>query len=145
MKTFTRKSATFALAMSLYFGTAAVAQEDDGGATMSPTSFQEQQFDQYEDQLNAILKTRRDEERDFISVLVQNVRAGNIPAKIVQTSFHWVRQKRPNTNFPFIYFEKVLRIQAERMDIDQFVPPFDFGIYQSFDTGQVQTDATTEQ
>jgi hypothetical protein len=103
--------------------------------TFTPENFTDQRFEQYEQQLNAILKTRRDEERKFISDLVLNVRAGKLPSKLIQTSFKWVQKKRPDTNFPFIYFEKVLRIQATKAGIPSTIPEYDFGIYRQFDNG----------
>lgn len=103
--------------------------------TFKPENFTDQRFLQYEQQLNAILKTRRDEERKFVNDIVTKVREGKLPSKLVQTSFKWVQKKRPNTNFPFIYFEMVLRLQAERAGIASAVPPYDFGIYRQFDNG----------
>jgi hypothetical protein len=103
--------------------------------TFSPEDFTDKRFEQYEQQLNAILKTRRDEERKFISDIVLNVREGKLPSKIIQTSFRWVQKKRPDTNFPFIYFERLLRLQVAKAGIEETVPPFDFNIYRTFDTG----------
>jgi hypothetical protein len=103
--------------------------------TFTPENFTDTRFLQYEQQLNAILKTRRDEERKFISDLVKNVREGKLPSKLIQTSFKWVQKKRPKTNFPFIYFEKVLRIQATKAGIPGTIPPYDFSIYRQFNNG----------
>ena len=103
--------------------------------SFTPENFTDQRFLQYEQQLNAILKTRRNEERKFVSDLVANVRAGKLPSKLIQTSFKWVQKKRPETNFPFIYFEKVLRIQATKAGIPSTIPEYDFGIYRQFDNG----------
>lgn len=103
--------------------------------TFSPERFTQQRFDQYEQQLNAVLKTRREEERLFVSQVVARVRTGQIPSRMVQTSFQWVYKKRPRTNFPFIYFERVLRLQADRADLAVQIPPFDFDIYRDIDTG----------
>jgi len=103
--------------------------------TFEPENFTDQRFLQYEQQLNAILKTRREEERQFINQLVTRVREGKLPSKLIQTSFRWVQKKRPQTNFPFIYFEKVLRLQADRAGIVDTIPPYDFEIYRQFDNG----------
>ena len=103
--------------------------------TFTPENFTDSRFLKYEQQLNAILLTRRTEERKFISDIVANVRAGKLPSRLIQTSFKWVQQKRPRANFPFIYFEKVLRLQADKAGIASTVPPFDFGIYREFDSG----------
>lgn len=103
--------------------------------SFAPENFTDQRFLQYEQQLNAILKTRRDEERKFVTDIVAKVREGKLPSKLIQTSFKWVQKKRPNTNFPFIYFEKVLRIQATRAGIPGTIPAYDFDIYRQFDNG----------
>ena len=103
--------------------------------TFEPENFTDKRFLQYEQQLNAILKTRRDEERQFINDIVTRVREGSLPSKLIQTSFRWVQKKRPGTNFPFIYFERVLRLQADRAGIPGTIPPFDFAIYRQFDNG----------
>lgn len=94
-------------------------------------TFTAEQFVEYERQLNAFLKTRRNEEQDFIAGVVRQVRMGNIPSKLVSTSYSWVRTKRPNTNYPFIYFERVLRIQAEAAGLEDEIPAFDLSIYSS--------------
>ncbi|MFK7768001.1 MAG: hypothetical protein AB8B55_12330 [Mariniblastus sp.] len=96
-----------------------------------PENFTKQQLIEYEKQLNAILKTRRDEEKEFVAKVVLQVREGKIPSKLVSTSFQWVREKRPNTSYPFLYFEKVLRLQAKAIKIDNQIPAFDFSIYKS--------------
>ena len=87
------------------------------------------QFVEFERQLNAILKTRRDEEKQFVGLVVNQIRLGLIPSKLVTTSFKWVRNKRPTTKYPFIYFERVLRLQADRLGLVDQIPPFDFSIY----------------
>lgn len=86
-------------------------------------------FEQYEEKLNAILKTRRDEEKAFVAAVVQRIRDGDIPERLVETSFQWVRNKRPNTNYPFVYFERVLRLQAQKLELAQNIPAFDYEIY----------------
>ena len=87
------------------------------------------QFFEFERQLNAMLKTRRDEEKEFIGIVVNQIRLGRIPSKLVSTSFEWVRNKRPTTKYPFVYFERVLRLQASRLGLEGEIPPFDFAIY----------------
>ncbi len=97
----------------------------------STIGFTPAQFAEYEQQLNAILRTSRAEEREYISNLVAQVRIGTLPSKLIATSFHWVKTKRPDTNYPFIYFERVLRLQAGKIGLEAQVPPFDFSIYGS--------------
>ncbi len=86
-------------------------------------------FEQYEKQLNAILKTRRDEEKAFVEAVVEQVKAGNLSTRLVNTSFKWVRKKRPNVKNYFVYFERVLRILAKRQGVGDAVPAFDLEIY----------------
>jgi hypothetical protein len=74
--------------------------------------------EQYEQKLNAILKTRTDQEKVFIAQLVANVRTGAVPLKLISTSFRWVQENRPQANYPFIYFEKVLRLQAAKLELE---------------------------
>ena len=130
------KSVQF-LSMVVFVSLMAVfsSSRDVNAQTFAPENFTDQRFEQYEQQLNAILLTRRDEERQFISSIVTQVRAGRLPSKLVQTSFRWVQKKRPDTNFPFIYFERVLRLQATAAGLPNTIPPFDFDIYNQFDTG----------
>lgn len=99
------------------------------GQTLQPERFNAAQFEDYEKKLNAILKTRRDEEKAFVKAVVEKVKTGKLPSKLIQTSFQWVRNKRPNTKYPFIYFERVLRIQATKVGFRAEVPAFDYGIY----------------
>lgn len=89
----------------------------------------ELRFEDYEQRLNAILKTRRDEEKEFVERVVNKVKDGAIPERLVETSFKWVQNKRPDTNYPFVYFERVLRIQAKRLELEREIPPFDYDIY----------------
>ena len=86
-------------------------------------------YELYERQLNAILKTRRDEEKLFVKQVVDQVKKNRLPAKLVNTSFEWGRKNRPFTKYPFVYFERVLRLQAKKLGLKNVVPPFDYGIY----------------
>jgi hypothetical protein len=96
-----------------------------------PETFTAAQFAEYERQLNALLKTRADEEKQFVSLVVTQVRLGRIPSRLVSTSYQWGRKNRPATNYPFIYFEKVIRIQAKALKLEDEIPPFDYSIYKS--------------
>ncbi|MFT5302844.1 MAG: hypothetical protein ACI87E_004032 [Mariniblastus sp.] len=122
------KISFFALAV-LVSSTALVpsAHADD----YMPETFTAAQFAEYERQLNAILKTTRDEEKVFVAKIVLLVRLGEIPSRLVSTSYQWGLKNRPDTNYPFIYFEKVLRIQAKAISLDEKIPAFDFKIYRS--------------
>ena len=103
-----------------------VSADEYGTAT-----FTAEQFVEYERTLNSVLRTRRDEEKKFIAEVVRQVRIGRIPSKLVSTSYGWIRNKRPTTNYPFIYFERVIRLQAERANLASEIPAFDFSIYSS--------------
>ena len=96
---------------------------------LSATNFTPDQFIEYEKQLNALLRTRRDEEQVFIRSVVRQVRLGRIPSRLVSTSYGWVRNNRPTTNYPFIYFERVLRLQATAINLGNEIPSFDTSIY----------------
>jgi len=76
-----------------------------------------------------------DEEKEFVKGVVEQVQAGNISTRLVNTSFKWVRNKRPNVKNSFIYFEKVLRIIATSQGAGEFVPPFDPNVYSLTSTG----------
>ena len=88
-------------------------------------------FEEYEELLNGLLRTRRDEEKAFVAVVLDRVQDGSIPERLVETSYKWVLNKRPNTNYPFVYFERVLRIQATQLELNQFIPEFDYEIYRT--------------
>ncbi len=122
--TFTKFTAGLILAVFLI---PTAAQGDD----FTPQRGEASRYLEYERQLNAILKTRRDEEKTFIAAVVKKVQEGKIPAKLVNTSFDWVRKKRPDTKYPFIYFERVLRLQADRLNLKDEIPAFDFSIYRT--------------
>ena len=84
-------------------------------------------FADYEARLNALLKTRRDEEKKFVSDVIALVKKGTLPERLIETSYKWVMNKRAGTDYPFVYFERVLRIQATIMKLP--VPEFDYSIY----------------
>jgi hypothetical protein len=87
----------------------------------------ELRFRDYEAKIQALLKTRLNEEKAFVSLVMEKVRAGEIPEKMVETSYKWVLNKHPDTNYPFVYFERVLRIQGDKAGIE--IPPFDYEVY----------------
>ena len=124
------KKSVFFVLMAILFATQSFSRPVVADDYM-PENFTEAQAVEYERQLNALLKTRRDEEKEFVSQVVSLVRLGRIPSKLVSTSYQWGRKNRPATNYPFIYFEKVLRIQAKALKLDSEIPPFDYSIYKS--------------
>ncbi len=98
-------------------------------ASNSRIQFGEDQFEEYERQLNAILLTRIDAESEFVGEIVDRVRTGALPPRLVQTTFQWIRIRRPDTRYPFVYFEKVLRLQATRLALGEEIPAFDYTVY----------------
>lgn len=94
------------------------------------TKFTPKQFELYEAQLNALLKTRREEEKEYVHEVVERVRTGLLPPKLVATSYGWVRNRRPLTKYPFVFFEQVLRRQGDRENLPEgAIPPFDYDVY----------------
>ena len=98
-------------------------------AANSRQQFGEAQFEEYERQLNALLLTRIDAEKAFVAGVVDKVQTGAIPSRLVQTSFQWVRVKRPHTRYPFVFFEKVIRLQAAQLGLEEEIPAFDYDSY----------------
>jgi hypothetical protein len=105
------------------------AQEPDRPAPESRPRIQVDPsvYEEYERLLQAVLKTRRDEEKRYIVQVVGLVRDGRLPKHLVDSCYLWVRSQRPNTDYPFVYFEKVLRLRAQKLRFP--VPDFDYSIY----------------
>ena len=89
--------------------------------------FNDLSFKELERQLNFILKTRRSEEKAYVAALVKLSKDGKLPRKLIHTSFKYVKKKRPNSKYPFVYFARVISFVAARDKID--VPKFDFSVY----------------
>jgi hypothetical protein len=87
------------------------------------------ELEQYEIQLNSVLRTRLDAEKDFVHDVVALIQEGKLPRKLVDKSMLWVRNRRIDEDKLFAYFERVLRIQAERLRLE--IPAFDYGVYDS--------------
>jgi hypothetical protein len=52
-----------------------------------------------------------------------------------------VQENRPESKFPFIYFEKVLRLQAAKLELEDAVPPYEFTNYGSVGQRRTETSA----
>ncbi|MCH2180049.1 MAG: hypothetical protein MK106_14725 [Mariniblastus sp.] len=89
--------------------------------------FDEIGLEAYEKQVNAILKTRLQAEKRFVAELIAEIGKKEIPKSLVDTSFKWVLNRRPNTNYPFVYFERVIRLQAKKLNYK--IPPFNYSVY----------------
>lgn len=107
-------------------GAPAWSQASSDRNVLDPRRESENQFVEFERRLNAILKTRRDEEKEFVGLVIEKVKADKLPIKLIDTSFEWVRNKRPDTEYPFYYFERVLRLEATKLGLEKEVPPFDY-------------------
>ena len=81
----------------------------------------------YEQQLRAVVEARLVEEREFVAQVTLLIQQDQLPKQLVDSSWQWVRTKRPGTNSPFVYFERVLRLRAEKAGF--LIPPFDDRIY----------------
>jgi len=68
-----------------------------------------------EDRLMTGLRVRRPEDAAFIEEVARLVRSGELPAKLVDSTYLWAlgRQRK----YPFPVFERALRIQAERLGV----------------------------
>ncbi len=84
-------------------------------------------LDKYEQQVNAMLKTRLDAEKAYVSLILEMVEEGDIPRDLVDRAVLWVQNKRAYAHTPFVYFARVLELQGERAKIE--IPPFDYNIY----------------
>lgn len=93
----------------------------------SAQSFDDLGLVAYKKQVNAILKTRLPAEKRFVNELIVEIEKKEIPRSLVDTSFKWVLNKRPNTNYPFVYFERVIRLQGKKLGYK--IPPFDYKVY----------------
>jgi hypothetical protein len=60
------------------------------------------------------LKARRRQEFQFIGRVVNLVESGELPEKMVQSTFLWARRKREH---PMQYFERALRVQAAKIGV----------------------------
>jgi len=69
-----------------------------------------------EDQLKTGLKARRPEETEFIDEVARLVNTGQLPRKLVDSTFIWALRRR--TNYPFPAFERALRLQADQLGVD---------------------------
>ncbi len=69
-----------------------------------------------EDRLKTGLRARRPEEKRFIERVVQLVREGNLPGKLVDSTYLWAIERQQK--YPYPLFERALRIQADRLGID---------------------------
>ena len=68
-----------------------------------------------ESRLTTGLTARRPEDVEFVERVAEMVRTGQLPAKVVDSTFLWAIRRRQS--YPFPAFQKALRIQADRLGI----------------------------
>jgi hypothetical protein len=74
------------------------------------------------DQLRVGLKARTKADFDFIDVVVERVNQGNLPRKMVDSTFLWARNRsriRPTTHplRPMVYFQPALVLRAKAIRV----------------------------
>lgn len=84
-------------------------------------------FEIYSQRLHSVLKTRLRQEQAFVDQVVELVEEGKIPKSVVDQAWLWVRSNRSASRYPFVYFERVLRLQCQQLKIE--LPAFDRSIY----------------
>jgi hypothetical protein len=97
-------------AMAQDSATTPLATESQGGIIVADL----------EEQLFAGLKLRRDEEKAFVAAVINLVETKRLPVSLVKSVFHWARRKNSKTPFP--YFERAMRLTAERIGVEIVVP-----------------------
>lgn len=68
-----------------------------------------------EDQLKTGLKARRPEEIEFIEDVVRAVNSGQLPRKVVESTYVWAVRRRQT--WPYPAFERALRIRADLLGV----------------------------
>jgi hypothetical protein len=71
-----------------------------------------------EERLTFGLKARRESERAYCKLIATKVAEGEIPKDLVDGSFFWVRKNKANHNFPFFYFQQILRMRGKALGIE---------------------------
>ena len=69
-----------------------------------------------ETRLKQGLQARLPSENAFVDVVVEQVNAGRLPRKLVDTTFLWAVQR--GHAYPFPRFERALRLQAARLGLN---------------------------
>lgn len=87
----------------------------------------DENWQEYAKQLQAVVKARLLEEREYVAQVTLLIQTKQLPKKLVDSSWLWVRNNRPATKSPFVYFQRILQLQAEKAGFR--VPPFDDRIY----------------
>jgi hypothetical protein len=65
------------------------------------------------------LRARRKSEFQYISHVVGMVNSGALPRSLVESTFLWARKEaRAKQSYPFIYFERGLKLRAKKIGVD---------------------------
>jgi len=67
-----------------------------------------------QDVLENGLKVRRPVDFAFVARVCDSVNKGDLPRSLVQRTYLWARRKNKH---PFQYFQRAMRIQAERLGV----------------------------
>ena len=73
-----------------------------------------------EQQLTSGLKIRLEEEQKFVDAVIVLVEQKRLPVSLVKSAFHWSRRKNPKVPYP--YFERAMRLTAEKIGVAIVVP-----------------------
>jgi len=84
------------------------------GFAAEPTA--EETFASLETRLKKGLQARLPGENAFVDAVVEQVNAGRLPRKLVDSTYLWAVQRRQS--YPFPCFQRALRIQAARLGLD---------------------------
>jgi hypothetical protein len=111
------------------------------GGPISQTVADEQfpadsEFGRYEAELNAVLRTRLEEEKAFVHETLVLVHTGRLPRRLVDRAMVWVRNHCSEKSHAFVYFERVLRLQADKLGFD--VPEFDYRVYDRSNSATIE-------
>jgi hypothetical protein len=69
-----------------------------------------------EDRLKTGLRARQPEEFEFIKQVARLVREGQLPGKLVDSTYLWAIQRQQK--YPYPLFKRALRLQADRLGVD---------------------------
>ena len=109
----TRFTIVVSLSLVLLTFTASFATESETGSSGLVSL---KLSDDFENQMNVILRSRRPVEFEFVSTVVKMVEQDQLPLDLVQSTLLWVRKKK-DCEYPFVYFERALRVRAAKLGI----------------------------
>lgn len=111
---------TIVIALLLGLASAAVAQDAGVTEPLATEAGGGIIVADLEQQLTAGLKLRRDQEKAFVEAVISLVEQKRLPVSLVKSVFHWSRRKNPKVPYP--YFERAMRLTAERIGVEIVVP-----------------------